>query len=157
MQTVNIQIKKTETKPEYVHLVSPHDMMVVIVFAVKGREFSGNLHFCISYLMLETIKDKLSSKYLREKDLENTWSQQLHLLLQDTPVNLIAELGRTRQTIGDILNLKVGDVLHLPTGPEDQIVIAVDDIPKFEAYPGVLKGNRAFEISSLIRRNGGIV
>ncbi len=156
VQAVNIQIKKTETKPEYVHLVSPNDMMVVIVFAVKGREFSGNLHFSISYLMLETIKDKLSSKYLREKDIENTWSRQLRLLLQDTPVNLVAELGRTRRTIGDILNLKVGDVLQLPTGPEDQIVIAVGDIPKYEAYPGVLKGNRAFEISSLIRRNGGI-
>jgi flagellar motor switch protein FliM len=156
VQSVNIQIKKTETKPEYVHLVSPQDLMLVIVFAVKGREFSGNLHFCISYLMLEPIKDKLSSKYMREKDLENTWSQQLRRLLQDTPVTLIAELGRTRQTIGDILNLKVGDVLQLPSGPEDQIVVAVDDVPKFEAYPGVLKGNRAFEISRLIHRNGGI-
>jgi flagellar motor switch protein FliM len=155
VQEVRIGIKKTESKPEFVHLASPHDVMVVIVFGVKGKEFSGNLNFCLSYLMLEPIKEKLSSKYLREKDFEHTWSQQLQRLLQDTPVTLIAELCRTRQTIGDILNLKVDDVITLPTGPEDLVVLAVDSVPKFLAYPGVMKGNRAVEISAQLKRNGG--
>jgi flagellar motor switch protein FliM len=155
VQPVHISIKKTESKPEYVHLVSPHDMMVVIVFSVKGKEFASNVHFCISYLMLEPIKEKLSSKYLREKDIENTWSRQLQQLLQDTPVTLIAELGRMHQTIGSILNLKMDDVLLLPTGPEDSIVLSVDHVPKYVGYPGVIKGNRAVEISGLLTRNGG--
>ncbi len=155
VQPINVSIKKTETKPEYVHLVSPHDMMVVIVFSVKGKEFSGNLHVCMSYLMLEPIKEKLSSKYQREKDIENTWNRQLRRLLQDTPVTLIAELGRTQQTIGAILNLQVDDVILLPTGPEDHIVLSVDQVAKYLAYPGVIKGNRAVEISSLLTRNGG--
>ncbi len=155
VQPVTISVKKTETKPEYVHLVSPHDMMVVIVFSVKGKEFSGNLHFCLSYLMLETIKEKLSSKYQREKDIENTWNHQLQQLLQETPVTLIAELGRTQQTIGTILNLQTDDVILLPTGPEDHIVISVDHVAKYLAYPGVIKGNRAVEISTLLNRNGG--
>jgi flagellar motor switch protein FliM len=155
VQPVNVSVKKTETKPEYVHLVSPHDMMVVIVFSVKGKEFSGNLHFCLSYLMLEPIKEKLSSKYQREKDIENTWNRQLQQLLQETPVTLIAELGRTQQTIGTILNLQTDDVLLLPTGPEDHIVISVDHVAKYLAYPGVIKGNRAVEISALLNRNGG--
>ena len=155
VQPVRISVKKTETKPEYVHLVSPHDMMVVIVFAVKGKEFAGNLHFCLSYLMLEPIKEKLSPKYLREKDIENTWSRQLQRLLQETPVTVIAELGRTRQTIGSILNLKVDDVVLLPTGPEDSIVLSVDHVPKYLAYPGIIKGNRAVEISALLNPNGG--
>lgn len=157
VQPVKIGIRKTETKPEYVHLVSPHDMMVVIVFSVKGKEFSGNLQFCFSYLMLEPIKEKLSSKYMREKEIENTWSRQLQRLLMDTPVSLIAELGRTRRTIGDVLNLKIDDVIALPTGPDDQIVVAVDRVPKFLAYPGVIKGSRAIEIAAALNRNGGTV
>jgi flagellar motor switch protein FliM len=157
VQPVKINVKKTESKPEYVHLVSPHEMMVVIVFTVKGKEFSGNVHFCLSYLMLEPVKEKLSSKYMREKDIENTWSQQLQQLLMDTPVTLIAELGRTRQTIGEILNLQVDDVIPLRSGPDDQIVVAVDHVPKYLAYPGVIKGNRAVEIAALLNRNGGYV
>ncbi len=157
VQPVKICIRKTETKPEYVHLMSPNDVMVVIVFSVKGKEFSGNLQFCISLLMLEPIKEKLSSKYLREKDIENTWSRQLQRLLMDTPVPLIAELGRTRRTIGEILSLQVDDVIPLPTGPDDQIVVAVDRVPKFLAYPGVIKGSRAIEIAAALNRNGGPV
>ena len=157
VQTVRISVKKTESKPEYVHLVAPHDMMVVIVFAVKGKEFSGNVHVCISNLMLEPIKEKLSSKYLREKDIENTWNRQLQQLIQNMPVTLIAELGRTHQSIGTILNLQVNDVVLLPTGPEDSVVVSIDHVPKYLAYPGVIKGNRAVEISALLNPNGGRV
>ncbi len=157
VQPVKIAIRKMETKPEYVHLMSPHDMMVVIVFSVKGKEFSGNIQFCISNLMLEPIKEKLSSKYLREKDIENTWSRQLQRLLLDTPVTLIAELGCTRRTIGEILNLQVDDVIALPTGPDDQIVVAVERVPKFLAYPGAIKGSRAIEIAAVHNRDGGSV
>jgi flagellar motor switch protein FliM len=155
VQPVTIAVKRTETKPDYVHLVSPNDMMVVVIFSVKGKEFSGSLHFCLSYLTLEPIKEKLSSKYQREKDIQNTWSQPLRRLLQDTPVTLVAELGRMHRTIGEILRLKPDDVLLMPTGPEDMIVLAVDAVPKYLAYPGVIKGNRAVEIAALIHPTGG--
>jgi len=69
---INVVLKKDEIKPEFVHLASPNDLMVVIVFVIKGNEFSGNIHICIPYQMLEPIKDKLSSKYLRGKDQEHT-------------------------------------------------------------------------------------
>ncbi len=157
VQAVRIRVKKTESKPEYVHLVSPQDLMLVIHFAVKGKEFSGNVRVCVSQLMLEPIKEKLSSKYLREKDIENTWTGELQRLLQDTPVTLIAELGRTNQSIGAILNLQVDDVVLLPTGPEDSVVVSVDHVPKYLAYPGVIKGNRAVEISALLKSNGGLI
>lgn len=152
---ISAVLKKTEIKPEFVHLASPNDLMVVIVFGVKGQEFSGNLHICIPYLMLEPIKDKLSSKYLREKDMEHNWSEQLEMLLQDTPVTLIAELGITTRSVRDLLDLQVDDVIQLNTGPEDLVTLAVDHIPKFFGFPGIIKGNRAVEIAALHQNNGG--
>jgi flagellar motor switch protein FliM len=152
---ISAALKKTEIKPEFVHLASPNDLMVVIVFGVKGQEFSGNLHICIPYLMLEPIKDKLSSKYLREKDMEHNWSEQLEMLLQDTPVTLVAELGITTRSVRDLLDLQVDDVVQLNTGPEDLVTLAVDHIPKFFGFPGIVKGNRAVEIAALHQNNGG--
>ncbi|UCF90326.1 MAG: flagellar motor switch protein FliM [Desulfobacterales bacterium] len=148
-------VRKTETKPEFVHLLPPNDLVVSIVFELKGEEFSGNLNLCISYLTLEPIKDKLSSKYLRENDSEHAWSDQLQQLLQDTPVTLIAELGKTTRTIKDLLKLQVDDVLKLDKGPEDLITLSVDHIPKYAVFPGIIKGNRAVEIAHLLRPNGG--
>jgi flagellar motor switch protein FliM len=129
--------------------------MMIIVFAIKGPEFSGNFHLAIPYLMLEPIKEKLSPKYLREKDMGHTWGPQLIKLLKDTPVTVIAELGRTKQTVRELINLHVEDVIKLQAGPEDLISVSVDQVPKYRGYPGIIKGNRAVEIAKLINSNGG--
>ena len=152
---IKVFLKKSEIKPEFVHLASSNDIMVVIVFGVKGQEFSGNLHFCIPYLMLEPIKDKLSSKYIREKDTEHSWREQLEMLLQDIPVTLVAELGISARSVGNLLDLQVDDVIQLNTGPEDLVTLTVDNIPKFLGFPGIIKGNRAVEIAALHHKNGG--
>ena len=152
---IDIVIKRAEIKPEFVHLASPSDLMVVIVFAVKGAEFSGNLHLCIPHLMLEPIKEKLSSKYLRGKNQEHTWSEQLEFLLQDTSVTIIAELGIATRRVKDLLDLQVDDILQLNTGPEDLITLTVDHVPKYRGFPGIIKGNRAVEIASLLQKKGG--
>ena len=152
---ITVSLKKTEIKPDFVHLASPNDLIVVIVFGVKGQQFSGNLHICIPYLMLEPIKDKLSTKYLREKDMEHNWSEQLQKLLQDTPVTLTAELGIATRSVRDLLDLQIDDILQLNTGPEDLVTLTVDHIPKFLGFPGIIKGNRAVEIAALHQNNGG--
>jgi flagellar motor switch protein FliM len=59
--SVKISLRKIETKPEFVHMVGPNDLVIAVVFSVKADEFSGDIHLCIPYLMLEPIKDKLSS------------------------------------------------------------------------------------------------
>ncbi|MGD2184595.1 MAG: flagellar motor switch protein FliM [Desulfobacterales bacterium] len=152
---LKMTLKKTETKPEFVQLVPPNDTMLIIVFAIKNLEFSGNFHIAVPYLMLEPIKENLSPKYLREKDMENTWGPQLKELLKDTFVTIIAELGKTTQTVRDLLNLQVEDVIKLKVGPEDLISISVDQVPKYQGYPGIIKGNRAVEIVKLLNKNGG--
>lgn len=152
---IHISLKKTEIKPEFVHLASPNDLMVVIVFAVKGEKFSGNLHICIPHLMLEPIKEKLLSKNLRNKDQEQTWCVQLQKLLQNMPVTLIAELGLTSCSVRDLLDLRIDDVLQLNTGPEDLITLTAGNVPKFLGFPGIIKGNRAVEIAALLQKNGG--
>jgi flagellar motor switch protein FliM len=154
--TIQVVLKKAEIKPEFVHLASPNDLVLVIILALKGVEFSGHIHLCIPYLMLEPIKDQLSSKYLRDKDLGHSWKGQLEVLLQDTPITLIAELGSTTQSVNDLLNLQLGDVLQLNTGPEDLITLSVEHVPKFHGFPGTIKGNRAVEIAALLQKNGGV-
>ena len=152
---VKIDLKKTETKPEFVQLVPPGDVMLIVVFALQGQEFSGNFHLALPYMMLEPIKEKLSPMYMRDEDLQHTWKPQLKELLKDTYVTIIAELGRTQQTLRELINLQVEDVIKLKAGPEDLISISVDQVPKYLGYPGVIKGNRAVEIAKLINSNGG--
>jgi flagellar motor switch protein FliM len=153
--SLKFSLKKIESKPEFVHLANPNELMLIILFSIKGEVFSGNIHLCISSLMLEPIKEHLSSRYMTEKDMENTWSSQIKNLLKNTNVTLIAELGKTTKTVGDLLALKVDDVINLPTGTQDLIKINVEDVPKYQGFPGIVKGNNAVEITGLIKQIGG--
>ena len=53
------------------------------------------------------------------------------------------------------MDLQVNDIINLDKGPEDLITITVDRVPKFMGYPGIIKGNRAVEISRLLKKSGG--
>ena len=147
--------KKTETKPEFVNLVSPNDLVLAFVFSINGEEFSGNIHICTPFLMLEPIKDKLSSRYLREKDRAHAFRDQLAFLMKDTTVHIVAELGRTTHTIGQILGMEKGDVVKINTGPQDALVMNVEGVPKYLGMPGVVKGNRAVQVTELIQKDEG--
>lgn len=153
----NIKVvqKRTETKPEFVNLVSPADLVLIFVFSLAGEEFTGNIHVCTPFLMLEPVKDKLSSRYLREKDRAHAFRGQLAILLKETRVNMVVELGRTVTTIGKILQMDQGDIIKINTGPQDPVVIKIEGVPKYLGAPGVVKGNRAVQISGLIRKDEG--
>ena len=152
---LNLTFKKIETKPDFIHLVGPSDLVIIVVFALSGQEFSGNIHLCISYLMLEPIKDKLSSRYLREKDRENTWSEEIKDLLNQAQMAISGELGRTTFNVENILNLQIDDVIRLNTGPKDPVIIKIEDIPKYQGFPGTFKGNSSVQITKLITQGGG--
>ncbi len=147
---VTLKLKKTESKQEFVHLLSPNDLVIVVVFSLAGEEFSGNIHLCISYLMLEPIKDKLSSRYLADPDLHNEWRLLLQELIKETKVKVKAELGSTKaHCVQDIYNMQKGDILMLNNGPQDPIVVKIEQISKYLGMPGIIKGSRAVQISSI--------
>jgi flagellar motor switch protein FliM len=138
--SVKIRLKKIETKPEFVHMVAPNDLVIVVVYQLNAEEFSGSFHFCIPYLMLEPIKDKLSSRYLREKDMELAWNTQLQNHLKKTYVNLSAILGQTENSVRELLSLKVDDVIRLPRGTQGH---------------GFRNGGRGSQVFWLPRRHQG--
>ena len=153
--SVRISLEATETKLDFVHIASNEDLMIIVVFSVQWNDFSGNIHICIPYLMLEPIKNRLSAVYMRGKNMENAWRDQFIGLLQGAEVNVIGELGKSLTTVRDLLNFELNDVIGLDTGPEDTITIKVEGVTKYKGFPGVITGNRAVQLSTIIRENTG--
>ena len=153
--SVTTDLKKSESNPEYVHLFNPNDLVLSETYSIVGKQFSGNIYFCMSYLMLEPIKELLSSRFVREKDTDHSWDDQIKELMDTTEVNITAELGRTIYSIRDLVNMQAGDIVPLNSGPNEKIRINVEKIPKFLGFPGVVNGNRAVELVKQISKNGG--
>ena len=149
---MEISIGKSETRHQFVRLVAPSDLVIIVMTAVTLDEFSANMLLCVPYLLLEPIRDKLSFKNMRDAELGNTWKEQLKVLLAETEVTVAAELGRTFHTVRNILDLSEGDVVMLNTGPQDLISVLVEKAPKYLGAAGVVAGKRAVQIDSLVTR-----
>jgi flagellar motor switch protein FliM len=153
--TLRLAMRKIETKPEFVYLVNPSDQLIIVVFEISTDSFSGNIHLCLPYLMLEPIKDQLSSSYLREKDRASSFGDEIRKLLGRTEVSVIAELGTMVYSVEEILNFEVNDIIRLNTGPQNNVIVNVERVPKFLGMPGVVKGSKAVQINEVIDPDRG--
>jgi flagellar motor switch protein FliM len=152
---LRLALKKMETKPEFVYLVNPSDELIIVVFEISTAAFSGNIHLCLPYLMLEPIKEQLSSSYLREKDRASSFGNEIRNILGRTEVKFVAELGRTTYSVQEIMNLEVDDIIRLTTGPQNNVVLNIERVPKYLGMPGVVKGSKAVQITDLIDSDQG--
>lgn len=143
---IKIYHKKTEIRPEFLHMIDPNDFVISVIFSIDKKDVSGLMNLCIPYLMLEPIKERLSYTYLRKKEVEAGWNEELKRLLGQANVEITAELGRATLSLNRIMQLKENDIIRLNRGPEDPIVLKVQGREKFWAMPGVYKGNKAVKI-----------
>jgi flagellar motor switch protein FliM len=152
---VKIEPKKNEVKPEFVHLYHLNDLILSEIISISGKKFSGNIYFCLSYLMIEPIKEILSAKFLREKEVEHCWEHEIKQRIDNMHLSISAELGKKSYSIRELLRMQVGDILDLDTGPNEQITICIENVPKFSGYPGIVKGKRAVQICQAVKNSKG--
>lgn len=66
--------------------------------------------------------------------------------LLDVEVEVAAELGRTGVGLRDVLGLRVGQVLRLPTATDDPVIVKVANLAKLVGRPVVSRGQISVEI-----------
>ncbi len=67
-------------------------------------------------------------------------------------VDVSVELGKTTITSRELASLKEGDILVLEKDVSDELIVMVQNLPKYYARPGKLKDNLAVDIVSLADR-----
>jgi flagellar motor switch/type III secretory pathway protein FliN len=81
-----------------------------------------------------------------EADEEPQGDPRMNQIVQDVPVEVIAELGRLTMGLRSVLNLEVGQVLRLSTAVDDAVRVDVGGLKKFTGVPVVSRGQLAVEI-----------
>jgi flagellar motor switch protein FliM len=102
---------RSEMNTQFANIATPSEVVIAITF---NLEFAGNtseLHICLPYSMVEPIRDMLnSSMHSEQTGSDNRWTSMLTRQLQTAEVELVATLGTTSITFGQIIEMKVGDV-----------------------------------------------
>lgn len=146
---VEYEYIRSEMNTQFANIATPSEVVVITTFNIELGEGGGDFHICLPYAMIEPIRDILYGSLQGERmEVDERWAKVMTKQIQSAEVNLIVNLGETAVTLGQILNLKVGDVISLDI-PE-AVVAEVDGIPVLECKYGVLNGQYALKVNRVI-------
>jgi flagellar motor switch protein FliM len=141
----------SEMNPQFVTIVTPSEIVIKIEVHLEVEDFTGKLHFCIPYSMIEPVKEKLYSGIQGDKnEQDQRWVQRLKDILMGSKVELSTEIGQAVLAFGDLMKLKVGDVITLNRSTTDELLVKVEDVPKFKGVPGFSRGNQAIRVTKIL-------
>jgi len=148
---LNIVYQRSEVNPQFVQIVLPSEVVIVIVFEIEMDFSSGNITLCIPYSTIEPIKEKMRSGYQTDNlEVGEEWKESLESEVRLSNVNMNVLLGKTELKGREIAKLKRGDVILLDRYYSDDLDVYVEGFLKFKGQPGVYKGNQALRISHVI-------
>jgi flagellar motor switch protein FliM len=148
------RLGQIETNPQFVQIVPPTEMVVLVTLETKVMEVEGMMNFCIPYLTIEPIISKLSAQYWYSSVRRGATTENLNVLrerLSGISVPLVAEIGNISLAMKDVMALQPGHVIRLSgTRVGDPMVLKLGNRPKFDCRPGVVGRKVAVQITRKI-------
>ncbi|MDO9421311.1 MAG: flagellar motor switch protein FliM [Herminiimonas sp.] len=146
---VEFEYIRSEMNTQFANIATPNEVVVATTFTIELGPVSGDLHFCVPYSMIEPIRDLLTSSMQGETlEMDKRWIRLMTQQIQTAEVEILANMGSANVTLGDLLNMKVGDVISIAV-PEN-ITAEVDGVPVMECSYGKLNGQYALRVEKLI-------
>ncbi|QRX83165.1 flagellar motor switch protein FliM [Glaciimonas sp. PAMC28666] len=139
---------RSEMHAKVANIATPNEVVVNTTFHIELGSAGGALHICMPYSMLEPIRDLLTNPLQNEVEVDKRWVKQLSRQVQSVDVKLTADFQTVSSTIGQLLKLKVGDVL--PLDMPESIVASVDGVPVMECGYGTSNGHYALRVQKMI-------
>ncbi|MCH2605754.1 MAG: flagellar motor switch protein FliM [Nitrospinales bacterium] len=155
VHTLTTNLVRSEVNPQFAAIVTPNDVVLVVLFKIEMENISGTLTICLPYAAIKPIIPKLKTEFQSEKmEVDHVWVSRLRAKLLTAELELVAELGTTTITPQDLMKYKVGDTIILGADVTDPLLLKVEQIPKFKGFSGVSRGNKAVQLAEKIQREG---
>ncbi|MCL6450689.1 MAG: flagellar motor switch protein FliM [Acetobacteraceae bacterium] len=150
---VSPRLEAIETNPLFAQIASANEMVAAISLEVRIGESRGLINLCVPYLVMEPVIARLSAHHWfgsarRQGSADAPALVQRHL--EEATVPVAVRLGQTRVTLGELLDLDVGDVVRLDDPAGGELKIVVGDGVKFTGFPGTLGRRMAVRIARVL-------
>lgn len=146
---VEFEYIRSEMNTQFANIATPNEVVVSTTFTIELGPVSGEMHMCMPYSMIEPIRDLLTSSLQGETlEVDKRWVRLMTQQIQIAEVEIVADLATTKVTLGEILNMKVGDII--PLSIPDIVSAKVDGTPVMECRYGTFSGQYALCVDKLI-------
>lgn len=139
---------RTEVNPQFVGVVPPSEVIISTTFEVELENASGTIALVIPYSTIEPIKNKLNASFQTESErVDKEWTMMMEEHLRAAPVDVRVNLGESAISVGDLVNLGVGDIIPLSQDADGELLLLIEGVAKYHCFFGVSRGNRAVQIT----------
>ncbi|MGV8900076.1 MAG: flagellar motor switch protein FliM [Burkholderiaceae bacterium] len=146
---VEFEYIRSEMNTQFANIATPNEVVVATTFTLELGSVSGEMHFCMPYSMIEPIRDTLTSSLQGEAlEVDKRWVRLMTQQIQIAEVEIVANLGSAKINLGDILNMRAGDVI--PFSIHEIVEATVDGVPVMECSYGVFNGQYALRVEKLL-------
>jgi len=151
---LEFQPGRIEPNPTLVQLISLEETVVLVGLSIKFQNCEGRMNICLPGMVLSSIFTEInlenpSVRAERENNFDDIYEQ-----LQDTSLDIFAELGRTAVQLQDIYNLNVGDVIDLGQKKDAPVVLRIGERQWFGGLMGVHDKHLAIKIKDIYHDAG---
>jgi flagellar motor switch protein FliM len=134
----------SEINPQFANIVSTSEVVVVSVFKMEMDSGGGEFHIIMPYSMLEPIHELLDAGTQNDlKNIDKRWSRMLQDVMKHAEVEIKSSMMYTELSLGDVLNLKPGDVI--PVVLPDMVTVRTASTALFKGRLGVSNGKNAVQ------------
>ena len=148
---IDVEYLQSELNPAFANIVSPSEIVVVTSFHVELEGGGGDVHVTMPYSMIEPLREALDSGMTSDRvEHDERWAYSLKEEIDDAEVELSTILGHSRISLGDLLNLKPGDIVPCDFG--GKVTVLAEAVPVFRGTLGLSRGQQAIKVEERVRR-----
>jgi flagellar motor switch protein FliM len=148
------KLEMMESNPQFAQIVSPAEMVVMITFEVKISDKQGMMTICIPYIVIEPVMNKLNAHFWYSGSGKKMTAEHLDMLrrnIERAKIPMSVILGNAELTVGELLDLQIGDVVQIDTTVNQPLRVVVGSKTKFLGRPGLVGSKMGMQISSVLK------
>lgn len=150
---LDLAVLRVESNPQLVQIVPPNEVVVLISFELTIGDLRGMLNLCIPFNSIERISTKLSNNSWVAAGKRQVTPETIAAVsrnLHGSEVEVVVELAQTRISTGELLSLRVGDIITTEKDVRSHLNVQVQGVCKFRASPGAYKGQKAIRVTDVL-------
>lgn len=146
---LGFEFVRSETHSQFANILSPTELVIGCTFQLECGNVKSAIHFCFPYASLEPLRDALThTRPTGDAGPGERWTRMLHSQVQMAQVQLSAPLTQVRTQLGDLMKLKIGDVIAIDV--PQKLFAEVENIPLLECRYGVSNGRYALKVERIV-------
>lgn len=144
-------IQALETNPQLNQIISPSETVVVVTLSTTINKNQGLINICMPFMHLEPVLPNLTSKHwfasMDEGKIDSA-KKIVKDILNEVEVELTALVGETTISVRDFLSLQIGDIIALDNLIGDDMLLMVEESPKFKTQAGIVGNKMAVQVTA---------